>query len=128
MKSPMPLRRYLLLRLGLVATLPVILVAALLWGYLVPKMHADIGLHHQALARTVAETCRDAGIAIPQQLAILGANDDPLVCKMTNPHLSSIGIPWAKVGYEVGARMEALLRDRRTTSSGSLQPKRLIAS
>jgi LacI family transcriptional regulator len=65
---------------------------------------------HDPLARSVAESCRDAGIAIPQELAILGVNDDPLVCKMTNPHLSSIALPWAKVGYEVGARMEALLR------------------
>jgi PAS domain S-box-containing protein len=50
----MPLRRYLLLQLGLVAVVPVIFVATLMWFYLVPRLQKDIGLHHQALARTVA--------------------------------------------------------------------------
>jgi PAS domain S-box-containing protein len=54
MKSPMSLRRYLLLQLGLVASLPVAVVALLMWFFLLPKMHADIGIHHQALARSVA--------------------------------------------------------------------------
>ncbi|MFP4541656.1 MAG: substrate-binding domain-containing protein [Opitutales bacterium] len=64
---------------------------------------------HDPLARTVAEASRDAGVTIPRDLAILGVNDDPLVCNMTNPKLSSIGIPWTRIGFEVGARMEALL-------------------
>lgn len=78
------------------------------WIRALPKP-CGLFVAHDPLARTVAETCRDAGIAIPQEIAILGVNDDPLVCNMTNPHLSSIGIPWAKIGHEVGARMEALL-------------------
>lgn len=68
---------------------------------------------HDPLARTVAETCRDAGIGIPQEVAILGVNDDPLVCKLTSPQLSSIGIPWSKLGFEAASRLEELLANPR---------------
>ena len=78
------------------------------WIHSLPKP-CGLFVAHDPLARTVAETCRDAGVSIPQDVAILGVNDDPLVCNMTSPHLSSIGIPWAKIGHEVGARMEAVL-------------------
>jgi PAS domain S-box-containing protein len=54
MKSSIPLRRYLLMQMGLVAILPMVIVVALMGMYLMPQMQTDIGIHHQALARTVA--------------------------------------------------------------------------
>jgi PAS domain S-box-containing protein len=54
MKSPPPLRRYLYYQLGLMAVVQLLIVAALVWTVLLPRMRTDIGIRQQALARTIA--------------------------------------------------------------------------
>ena len=54
MKSPIPLRRYLSLQFGIAAALPVIIIAILLWLFLMPAMRTNTGIQHQGIARTIA--------------------------------------------------------------------------
>ena len=49
--SARPLRRWLALRIALVATLPLAMVATLAFWALLPQLRTDIEIHHQALAR-----------------------------------------------------------------------------
>ena len=46
---------------------------------------------------------------MPNDVAIIGANDDPLVCNLTFPTLSSVAIPWEALGERVGLAMDAIL-------------------
>jgi len=41
---------------------------------------------------------------------VIGANDDPLVCNLTYPTLSSVTIPWDALGERVARSMDELLR------------------
>jgi PAS domain S-box-containing protein len=54
MKSSSPLRRWLALQFALVASVPLIVVAALVWFSLLPQMRSEISVRHQALARAIA--------------------------------------------------------------------------
>lgn len=45
---------------------------------------------HDLRAHQVLELCHDADIAVPQALAILGVDDDAVLCGFTSPTLSSI--------------------------------------
>ncbi|MDS4040985.1 MAG: cache domain-containing protein, partial [Candidatus Competibacter sp.] len=49
-----PLRRWLALRIAWVAALPLAIVAALVWLWLVPQIRADLEVRQQALARAVS--------------------------------------------------------------------------
>jgi PAS domain S-box-containing protein len=49
-----PLRRWLTLQFALVASMPLVVVAALVWLSLLPQMRTDIAVRHQALARAIA--------------------------------------------------------------------------
>ena len=80
------------------------------WIRSLPKP-VGIFVAHDPLGRTIAETCRDMDIDIPGSVSILGANDDELVCGMTNPPLSSVRIPWMKMGFEAGQLMEGLMEN-----------------
>ena len=40
---------------------------------------------------------------------IIGANNDPLVCGLTYPMLSSVSIPWDNFGQFVGSSMQKML-------------------
>ena len=60
-----------------------------------------------ARARHVLETCRFLQIAIPEQIAVLGADNDEILCELSNPTLSSI-----ELGFAEGGRIGAEVLDR----------------
>lgn len=53
-------------------------------------------------ALAVSEYCRLARIKVPQEVAILGVDNDELLCNISDPPLSSIDLDAEKGGYEVG--------------------------
>ncbi|EQD27375.1 xylose operon regulatory protein, partial [mine drainage metagenome] len=61
------------------------------------------------LALMILSTCSEAGIRVPEDVAVLGVDDDELMCAMANPPLSSIPFPAKRVGYEAVAVIEALM-------------------
>ncbi len=67
----------------------------------------------------VCEICRRAGIHVPEEVAIIGADDDDLLCGISWPHLSSIAVPAEQVGYESARLLDAML-------SGKKPPKRPV--
>lgn len=64
----------------------------------------------------VSEYCRQLGLRVPDDVAIVGVDDDDLLCELSRPSQSSVALPGERIGYEA-----ALLLDR--WLSGSL-PKR----
>jgi LacI family transcriptional regulator len=71
------------------------------------KLPASTGLFavNDPWGREVAEGCRLAGIAVPEAIAIVGADNDDLWCEMAQPELSSVEIPWRRIGYEAAAAL-----------------------
>ncbi|MCC7462653.1 MAG: substrate-binding domain-containing protein, partial [Gammaproteobacteria bacterium] len=56
--------------------------------------------------------CRRTEIRVPDELAVLGVdNDDPL-CEVCNPPLSSIHAGHSSVGYAAAATLDVMLRGR----------------
>ena len=52
-------------------------------------------------ARVVACYCRGTGLRVPEDIALIGADDDPVECGLTAPALSSVAIPWRELGREI---------------------------
>ena len=48
----------------------------------------------------VLQACKMAGLDIPSEVAILGVDNDELVCQLANPQLSSIALAAERAGYE----------------------------
>jgi LacI family transcriptional regulator len=61
------------------------------------------------LARDLAGACMAAEIAVPDRIAIVGANNDDLVCDTTYPPLSSVEVDFTRVGYLAARQLDALL-------------------
>ena len=55
------------------------------------------------------EICRAEGIRVPHELAVLGVDNDPLVCEAATPPLSSIPFDYVRQGYESAAALDGLL-------------------
>ncbi len=58
----------------------------------------------------VLEACREAKIAVPEQVAVIGVDNDQVICDFCQPPLSSV-IPSAeRIGYEAAQMLERLMR------------------
>ncbi|MDO5552849.1 MAG: substrate-binding domain-containing protein [Planctomycetia bacterium] len=69
-------------------------------------------------ARIVLEACADAGIHAPYEIAVLGVNNDELICQTTFPSLSSIALSAEEAGYVAANMMSDLLTGSLSRNSG----------
>jgi LacI family transcriptional regulator len=56
------------------------------------------------------EACHRAGVAVPDDVSVIGVDDDQPLCDVCNPPLSSVQPGHARVGYEAALLMDRLLR------------------
>ena len=63
-------------------------------------------------ARHLASTCRKLGIRVPEEISILGVDNDDSECRMTNPFLSSIALPTRAIGIRAGEILHEALRSK----------------
>jgi len=64
-------------------------------------------------AQDVIQACRQAGLRIPEEVAIIGADDDRLICELSNPPLSSIALSSIRTGYEAAELLDALMSGKK---------------
>lgn len=64
------------------------------------------------VGRDALEACRQAGIAVPERLAVLCANDDPVLCETIEPPLAAVPMPWQAVGRRAVELVAERLRGR----------------
>jgi len=60
-------------------------------------------------ARTVARYAREAGLRVPEDLALVGADNDVLECELISPPLSSVMIPWEEGGRAAATLVRLVL-------------------
>jgi len=71
-------------------------------------------------ARTVARYARVAGLRIPEDLALVGADNDELECELIAPSLSSVVLPWREVGRSAATFVQHALAGRRIDGERSV--------
>jgi len=81
---------------------------------------------YDVLARRVIEACHDLAISVPEQMAVLGVDDDELLCRLTTPPLSSV-IPDARGAGRLAAELLDSLLAGRPVSPEHLLPPRGVA-
>ena len=59
----------------------------------------------------LAEACNSLGIKIPYEVAILGVDNDEILCNMSDPPLTSINVDIERGGYEVAAMVTQMKKD-----------------
>ena len=86
------------------------------WLRSLPKPVAVLGANDRR-AYHVLEACRSYQIRVPDEVAVLGADNDEMLCQLSTPTLSSIEQGAKRIGYEA-----AVLLDR--TMKGEKRHKR----
>ena len=65
-------------------------------------------------ALQVTETCKINNINIPNDISLLGVDNDELICNLSDPPISSIVLDVQKGGYEAGRLLHQLIRKERS--------------
>ena len=60
-------------------------------------------------AQQILTACGDRRIAVPDEVAVIGVDNDELICELCHPPLSSIEQNSEKVGYEAAALLDRML-------------------
>ncbi len=86
------------------------------------KLPKPVGIFavHDPLGRFLCGACQQVGLNVPEEVAVVGANNDELVCGLTYPMLSSVAIPWDSLGAAVGEAMQRLTAGERVDSEKAL--------
>ncbi|HEY4761290.1 MAG TPA: DNA-binding transcriptional regulator [Thermoguttaceae bacterium] len=63
-------------------------------------------------AYQVLVACAEYGIAVPDAVSIIGVDNDPVLCELSNPPLSSIDPNTKKIGYKGAAMLKELIEGR----------------
>jgi len=83
----------------------------LAWLRSVPKP-AGIFCSNDGMAEEILEVCRRSGIRVPEELCVLGVDNDELTTRMAHPPLSSIELHTQKIGYEAAKLLDELMDGR----------------
>jgi LacI family transcriptional regulator len=78
---------------------------------------------YDILARRVIESCHDLAIDVPEHVAVLGVDDDELLCRLSTPSLSSI-IPDARGAGRLAAELlDSVMAGRHVAREHLLVPR-----
>ena len=79
------------------------------WVTSLPKPTAILSCSDEH-GRHIIEACRNANISIPDEVAIVGIDNDDVICNLCSPTLSSIFLNTEPVGYRAAELLDKLMR------------------
>ena len=85
------------------------------------KLLKPLGLFcaYDIQAQIILDTCRNIGLAVPEQIAVIGVDNDPLLCDLSHPSLTSVAPDARGAGFHAAQLLDDLMNGRvgnRTTS------------
>lgn len=83
------------------------------WLRNLPKPIAIL-VSNDILACHLSNVAGEAGLSIPDEIAILGINDDQALCNLCDPPLSSIAFNLKKAGYDAARLLDEIISGKET--------------
>ena len=96
------------------------------WVHALPKP-CGVYCPFDGFALRLMNVCREIGVAIPEQIAVLGSDNDTVICSMTQPPLSSISLGTERIGYEAAALLDRMMAGGKPPKGGvSVEPEGVV--
>lgn len=82
------------------------------WIQSLPRPCAVLGANDRYAWHAI-DVCRESGISVPEEIAVLGVDNDVFLTEMVRPSLSSIDLGATRIGFEAARILDSMLRGRR---------------
>lgn len=70
--------------------------------------------------------CRELGLAVPEEVAVIGVDNDVVLCEVADPPLSSVNQGEERAGYEGAALLDRIIRGEPFPQTVLLEPKEVV--
>ncbi len=99
------------------------------WGYeqkrlgkWLQRLPKPIGLlaSMDVRGRQVVEACLEFGLRVPDDIAVMGVDNDELLCELSDPPMSSVALDPERGGYEAAVLLDQMMSGR------SRKPKKIL--
>ena len=67
-------------------------------------------------AASILEACHVLGYGVPEDVSVIGVDDDQYICELQNPPLSSVRMASEQAGYEAAALLDRTIRAKEKMS------------
>jgi LacI family transcriptional regulator len=81
------------------------------WLHSLPKPVALLACNDM-MARQVTEICQMEGLRIPEDISLLGVDNDEFMCNISSPTLSSIKLNFEKHGYDIARTLFKMVHEK----------------
>jgi LacI family transcriptional regulator len=78
------------------------------WLRALPKPVGIVACN-DAWGTQVLRACSEFGFRVPDEVAVIGIDDDPVICRMNTPSLSSVGVNARVIGYRAAAMLHGMI-------------------
>lgn len=78
------------------------------WVLSLPKQ-VGVAAFYDFLGLQLSESCREAGLRVPEDVAIVGMGNDDLLCDFARPSLSSVAVATDQIGHQAAALLDRLM-------------------
>ena len=65
---------------------------------------------HDDRGHQVLDACRRADLDMPDEVAVIGVDNDPFLCNLCSPPLTSIDVHPSRIGYEAAALLAQIMQ------------------
>jgi LacI family transcriptional regulator len=72
------------------------------------------------------DMCRELNIAVPEEIAILGAGNDPVICETVRPTLSSLDLNARRFGYEAAGLLDRMMAGKSSLNPIHVSPSHVV--
>jgi LacI family transcriptional regulator len=83
---------------------------------------------YDIMAQQILDACRDRDVAVPEEIAVVGVDNDELLCRLADPPLTSIAPDTRRTGYEAAALLDGLMRGDAVSTDARLLPPRGVVT
>jgi LacI family transcriptional regulator len=91
------------------------------WVEKLPKP-AGVMACYDLRGQQVLDACRRVGVAVPDELAVIGVDNDDLICDLCDPPLSSIIPNTQRTGYEAARLLNEMMMGKKVKGETHLIP------
>ncbi len=77
---------------------------------------------YDSLARRLLDLCSQVGRDVPDSIAVMGVDDDPILCQLASPPLTSVIPDAEQAGYVAAELLESMMSGKTVPATGRLLP------
>jgi LacI family transcriptional regulator len=74
------------------------------------------------------EACRRINVLVPEEVAVIGVDNDEIICNLSNPNLSSVDVNTYNVGYEAAALLDRMIAGEPAVEQPVLLPPGIVVT